>query len=325
MHVLPCTPSEGQDFIFHYQALKTFKPRTMKIKTIIFVLSVILLSSGAIQAQFNQIGPNRLLTTDSVGIGEAPRNLFHVSGNVSPTGSLAYIRVLNSPGTGSALTLDMPQNASPNSLLLRGLYNGQTVASINRQGDARFTGTLNVGGRATIGAETQINGNLRLRASDENTSIFFTTQTGRSATIGLQDDNDQGFYVMTNGAYRMSVNQNGNVAIGTTLAPTGYRLSVDGRIICEELRVQLSAQWPDYVFRPNYQLTPLLELEKKIKALGHLPNIPSAQEMAEKGLAVGDMQSKIMEKVEELTLYIIELKKENEGLKKAIQSIKSQH
>ncbi|MGB4850578.1 MAG: hypothetical protein WBP41_21810, partial [Saprospiraceae bacterium] len=72
--------------------------------------------------------------------------------------------------------------------------------------------------------------------------------------------------------------------------------------------------FPDYVFAPDYKSLSLSEVERFIQLHHHLPNIPSASEVEENGLAVGEMQSKMMEKIEELTLYIIELNKRIESL-----------
>jgi hypothetical protein len=94
--------------------------------------------------------------------------------------------------------------------------------------------------------------------------------------------------------------------IGLESGATGYRLSVDGKIMCEELKVQSSATWPDYVFGEHYPLMPLNELEKHIAQHQHLPGIPSANEIKDEGVMVGEMQRLMMEKIEELTLYIIE-------------------
>lgn len=124
---------------------------------------------------------------------------------------------------------------------------------------------------------------------------------------------------------RMSITDGGDVLIGTTneALGDGYRLRVNGRIISEEVKVQLQAQWPDYVFAKNYDLKPLEEVEKYIQTNHHLPNIPSATEIESSGLEIGEMQRKMMEKIEELTLYMIELKKENESMKKQLEAIKN--
>jgi len=74
--------------------------------------------------------------------------------------------------------------------------------------------------------------------------------------------------------------------------------------------------WPDYVFAPDYRLRPLLELEQFIQQNKHLPEIPSAQEIEENGIDLGAMQSKLLLKIEELTLYILDLQKQIDELRK---------
>jgi hypothetical protein len=107
----------------------------------------------------------------------------------------------------------------------------------------------------------------------------------------------------------------GNLRVGTTVLPAGYTFGVDGRIICTEVLVRLVANWPDYVFNRGYKLRDLDELSRFIEKNKHLPNIPSAADIEKNGVTVGEMQRLQMEKIEELTLYILELKKEIEQLK----------
>ncbi len=119
----------------------------------------------------------------------------------------------------------------------------------------------------------------------------------------------------------------GQVGIGVTSAANmpapEYLLAVDGKIISEEVRVELSGMWPDYVFTEEYTLTSLEELENQIEILGHLPGIPSASEIESEGFELGDMQSRMMAKIEELTLYMISANKEIEALKKANTSLEA--
>jgi len=105
----------------------------------------------------------------------------------------------------------------------------------------------------------------------------------------------------------------GQVGLGTTNIGA-YQLAVNGNIRSKEVVVETG--WADYVFDHNYPLKTLEELEHFIKRNNHLPNIPSAKEIEENGLHLGDVQKRMMEKIEELTLYVIELKKEIETLKK---------
>ncbi len=107
----------------------------------------------------------------------------------------------------------------------------------------------------------------------------------------------------------------GDVAVGTGTVPTGYKMAIDGKLITEEVKVQLSGNWPDYVFKEEYDLPTLEEVQKHIKEKGHLPNIPSAKEAEANGVELGEMNKLLLEKVEELTLYILQQQKEIEQLK----------
>ncbi|MBL7748490.1 MAG: hypothetical protein JNM19_13720, partial [Chitinophagaceae bacterium] len=140
---------------------------------------------------------------------------------------------------------------------------------------------------------------------------------GNTISLGTPGAMPIAFY--TNSANRMFIMANGNVGIGTD-NPTN-KLSVNGNIRSREVIVE-TANWPDYVFENTYQLKPLAEVEKYIKAHNHLPGIPAAAELETKGLHLGDIQKKMMEKIEELTLYIIQQQKEIDTLKLKVGSIK---
>jgi hypothetical protein len=116
------------------------------------------------------------------------------------------------------------------------------------------------------------------------------------------------------------VTEGGNVGINTEgyIMPIGYKLAVNGKIICTELIVKLRANWPDYVFSNDYKLKDLNELENYITTNKHLPNIPSAQEVAEKGFETGDIIKRQMEKIEELSLYLIQQNKQIAEQKKQL-------
>jgi hypothetical protein len=111
--------------------------------------------------------------------------------------------------------------------------------------------------------------------------------------------------------------------IGLAAGANGYKLCVDGKIIAEELRVQMSGEWPDYVFDTHYPLSSLEEIEQYIQSHHHLPNLPSAREVMEEGLLVGDMQARLLEKIEELTLHIIRQEKELKSLQAEVEFLKN--
>jgi len=97
-----------------------------------------------------------------------------------------------------------------------------------------------------------------------------------------------------------------SLAIGTTDSG-GYKLAVKGKIRAEEIKVETG--WADYVFREGYRLPTLIEVEKHIKEKGHLINIPSAKEVEQNGIELGEMNKLLLEKIEELTLYTIQQEK----------------
>lgn len=107
----------------------------------------------------------------------------------------------------------------------------------------------------------------------------------------------------------ITINSDGRVGIGTSTHATGYALSVNGKAVCTEVLVDEVANWPDYVFGEDYDLMSLSELEQHIKENNHLPGIPSAATVEENGVLLGEMQKKLLEKIEELTLYTIEQNK----------------
>ncbi|MDP4209184.1 MAG: hypothetical protein Q8928_10260 [Bacteroidota bacterium] len=113
---------------------------------------------------------------------------------------------------------------------------------------------------------------------------------------------------------------NGNLLIGqTSQTNSTYKLDVAGKIRTDEIVVNTSGA--DFVFEKNYKLRPLSEVETFIKQNKHLPDVAPAKEMQTNGVSMGDMQAKLLQKVEELTLYVIELKKENEQQKQQIEEL----
>lgn len=143
-------------------------------------------------------------------------------------------------------------------------------------------------------------------------SIFHPTSDGVDGKISF------GRILDNTGAYSetMRITGAGNVGIGTT-NPGSFKLAVEGRIAAREVQVTLQNPFPDYVFDSKYKLRSLYNLENYINQNKHLPGIPSAAEVEKKGgIELGQMNTKLLEKIEELTLYVIELNKKIEKLEK---------
>jgi hypothetical protein len=116
-----------------------------------------------------------------------------------------------------------------------------------------------------------------------------------------------------------------DLRIGTTTQATGYSLSVNGKVACEEVLVEDLTNWPDYVFAEDYSLMSLEDLEKSIQENNHLPGLPSATEIQENGLMLGDMQKRMMEKIEELTLYTIKQNKLISELQQRMENLEKEN
>lgn len=118
----------------------------------------------------------------------------------------------------------------------------------------------------------------------------------------------------------MTVQRNGRVGIGTT-SPTA-KLAVNGDIKTKEIIVtEQGGDWPDYVFEPDYDLIDLIELEEFVATNRHLPGMPTASDVSEKGQNLGEIQSIMLEKIEELTLYLIEQQKRILGQQRYIDHL----
>ena len=183
---------------------------------------------------------------------------------------------------------------------------------------------VNEGAANTVGANSSVIWSAYRNAQSTNPMLI--QATGNTGCTGCFQDR---FVVKNNGETTIT----NTLAIGNNVAtPAGYRLYVHDGILTEKVKVAVknTVDWADYVFADNYPLSKLADVEAFVKQNKHLPNVPSAQEMTTQGLDVAKMDAKLLEKIEELTLYLIglnkevqDLKAENNGLKTAIQSLKN--
>lgn len=100
-----------------------------------------------------------------------------------------------------------------------------------------------------------------------------------------------------------------------------YPLVVDGTILAKELQIKDATNWPDYVFTSNYKLKSLSEVEHYINQNGKLPEVPSELEVTRNGVNIGEMQTVLLKKIEELTLYMIDLEKQNSVLVNRVKQL----
>lgn len=216
----------------------------------------------------------------------------------------------------------------------------QWDGSINTLGDLYRSGSLGLG-TAFPAAKLDINffnqnsatpqhglllqTNTFYTADNANNSYYLKTlDQGNGAVAFIVTGNNRVGINNSNPTFPLDVNGDvhttGVMGIGTTNVGS-FKLAVEGKIAARGVKVSL-ASFADYVFDSTYQLRPLTKLEQYINQNKHLPGIPSAEEVKkEGGIELGDMNVKLLEKIEELTLYVIDLKKENEQMKKEMKNL----
>jgi hypothetical protein len=221
----------------------------------------------------------------------------HVGIGTAPTSNVSSYKMLTVSGDASFANY----NASGN---------GNTADGITA---IEILGNNQVPTRRGITVDNDPNGDFNFYINSNQSSSQFNFVNGANGVVSSSNP-----AIATIGSTGMSI---GNDGAGNTTVPVGYQLAVYGKIIAQEVVVKL-LPWPDYVFTKNYKLKNLLDLENYINENHHLPNIPAAKDIESSGVQLGDMVGKQMEKIEELTLYMIEMKKEIEKLKQENKELK---
>ena len=177
---------------------------------------------------------------------------------------------------------------------------------------------------APLTERLHVTGNIRLNGTSTNGLIF--PDGTKLTSSGFYSA--QGAQIATPGSFWSKAGTNitylsGNVLIGTSVEKAaGYKMYVNGKILAKGLRCDVNG-WSDFVFEPNYELMPLEKVEQYIAKEHHLPNVPSEQEVKAQGIDLVEMNAILLRKIEENTLYLLQMKKENEVLKAEINQIKS--
>jgi trimeric autotransporter adhesin len=224
-----------------------------------------------------------------------------------------------SAGLVNAVAIGYGATATANSTVVL----GEAATTITGKGLSAGNSGLRFANLNSTSAATAIGGSKVLTVDASGNVILATLNAGTLNSIGSNGPVAESTWKNQDG-YLYNNSTNGVVINGSGLE--GNALIVKGGVLSKEVNVKIdgSDSWPDYVFKPNYKRMTLEEVERFININGHLPNVPSATEMAQTGNNLGKTDIKLLEKVEELTLYLLEMKKANDAQSAEIQSLKNQ-
>ncbi len=217
----------------------------------------------------------------------------------------------------------------------RWLEAGRVNNNVYTSGGINFTVDHNPGTKAfrirainTLGISAALPVSVKIRSINFNSGYTTYLTTGNeSNAVGLLPMSYDWDLVVGNvfnptpGILAIKAASNGNVGIGTA-NPT-EKLAVNGTIRAKEIKVEANP-WPDYIFNDDHQLMPLDSLASFVKENKHLPNIAPAKSVEENGVALGELNRQLLQKIEEMTLYLIQQNKEIKELKGEVQALKTQ-
>lgn len=291
-----------------------------------FILFLIFNENSLTQWQPN--GNNIYFNTGNVGIGTTnPQSKLSVTGNfhiedITDQNLRLGLGYYKSPFVnleyGYISTLDWSTNPpTARNLAINSRANNDAWGNVGI-GPLEPIQALDIGGRLNLRKGVIQNGTSPITTTED--LGLYSTRSGFNIRIVSNQAPIQ-FYTDGNlnvigSTPTLVVHHNGSVGIGTSSPDASFKLSVNGKIRAKEIKVE--SNWSDFVFKPDYNLMTLTELESYINTNGHLPDIPAESEVTANGVEIGDMTSKLLQKIEELTLYVIEQKKEIDFLKNSI-------
>jgi hypothetical protein len=256
----------------------------------------------------------RLTSTGNLGIGTAsPAEKLEVNGNIRISSEYAGINWPQVSGVRGGILAD---DGFAKRLTL---FHGNSIVFETGTNDPDFNYTkMIIASNGNVGIGTNaptykldINGanTVRQSTTDNYAQYMFTNSEGTSHIAASQKEMQ--FYAGQGSTVDVVIKYGGNVGIGTTTPQA--KLAVNGDVYAKKIKVTQTG-WPDFVFEKNYELKPLSEVESFIKQNKHLPEVPSADEVAKNDLDLGEMNKILLMKVEEVTLYLIEMEKKNNSL-----------
>jgi len=268
-----------------------------------------------------------LLNSGFVGIGTpAPSYNLHVISTNPTISSFQYNGDVNYPRlnvVGSPTKINLALGASQTNATDLSFSTTAVADALIIKGSGRIgVGTTTPGAQLTVALPGY-------SGTPVNSSLVYINQSTNPAGVDLKPalevgNNGGGGYGLVSIANNNYFS--GNVGIGTTAPQEKLHVvgnaAVKGQVHANEVKVDLNVPGPDYVFEKDYQLTSLEEIKNYIDQNKHLPEVPSAKEMEKNGVQLGEMNMLLLKKIEELTLYVIELKKENVIQQMEIEKLK---